>query len=367
MSLFPDNDMLESYLRKCRIRRCVDPMAMPGSHPAYPVVDTVEIVATEIEPVLIQHSQFDALPTLCQRHGDARKLFELYVKVADGEYQTDQIKDPLKSITTILTVQKDRAVSAVGFVDDQAGTGAGLEAFAVILASGSYDLFLMPARNTGKRREKPEEDLALLEQVTEASKEAGQLFLEYLVLQRRSSIRELRSRLANILVDNLHDSAGDTSTLRLWQAKARSFATSHDVSFLHPNCARSKTGSRPPSSCSGPTFEIAILDGKFGRHQQALKALVHDVRDEVFAEIYCALRRRGGPAEDGAGVKDRGWHVIHERGMLIEKAEDDGNVEGDVVDEKAALAAAGQDVDEHVELGEAGWTEPDTADVHVTV
>ena len=39
-----------------------------------------EIVATEIEPVLVEHSQFDALTTLYQRHGDARKLLELYAK-----------------------------------------------------------------------------------------------------------------------------------------------------------------------------------------------------------------------------------------------------------------------------------------------
>ncbi|TRM63448.1 hypothetical protein BD626DRAFT_272035 [Schizophyllum amplum] len=515
------HDMLESYLRKCWIRRCVDPKAVPGSHPAYPVVDTVyakilavnaktselaaliqdersEIVATEIEPVLIQHSQFDALTTLYQRHGDARKLLELYSKVADGEYQTDQIRDPLESITTLLAAQKDRALTqqwALWMIKRDPERGLKL---------------LMPARDTGKRREKPEEDLALLEQVTEASKEAGQLFLEYLVLQRRSSSRELHSRLANVLVDNLLDSAGDASTLRLWQAKARSFATSHDVSFLRYfatttpesrtkqdrlkaafflqrsdlyDCAAVRERLAQSQWAALFAVEIAILDGKLGHHQEALKALVHDVRDEVSAETYCALGGEVVPpkmvqasvgdslgpvwtawaARAAAGkktvdeglrrellrillevymgetdaesetraarllnaqgvnlevvdvvslvppawplktlstfltrsfrrtlharhegklvkaisagqnleVKDRSWHVIRERGMLIEEAEDDGSgdgdVEEDVVDEKAALAAAGQDVDEHVELGEAGWTEPDTADVHVTV
>ena len=43
-----------------------------------------EIVATEIEPVLVEHSQFDALTTLYQRHGDARKLLELYSKCVAG-------------------------------------------------------------------------------------------------------------------------------------------------------------------------------------------------------------------------------------------------------------------------------------------
>jgi len=41
---------------------------------------------------------------------------------------------------------------------------------------------------TGKRREKPEEDLALLEEITKADPAAGMQFLEYLVLQRRSTV-----------------------------------------------------------------------------------------------------------------------------------------------------------------------------------
>lgn len=43
-------------------------------------------------------------------------------------------------------------------------------------------------RDTGKRRERPEEDIALLEQIREANSTAGAQFLEYLVLQRRSSV-----------------------------------------------------------------------------------------------------------------------------------------------------------------------------------
>ncbi|KAL1735001.1 hypothetical protein EV714DRAFT_280635 [Schizophyllum commune] len=538
-------DMLESYLRKCWIRRCVDPKAAPGSHPAYPVsesenlqvVDTVyakvlaingktqelaaliqdersEIVATEIEPVLVEHSQFDALTTLYQRHGDARKLLELYSKIAEGEYKTDQIQDPLESMMTLLAAQKDRSLTqqwALWMIKRDPERGLKL---------------LMLARDTGKRRDRPEEDLALLEQVTEASKEAGQMFLEYLVLQRRSSNRELHSRLASVLVDNLLDATSDASTLRLWQAKARSFATSHaDSSFLRyfaSTTPESRTKherlkaafflqrsdlydttsmkERLEGSPHASLFavEIAILDGKLANHRQALTRLVHDAHDEISAETYCALGgevippkmvqatatdslgpvwsawaargtsglgkrgtvdaaggRNGAAAKSGvdeslrkqllqillevyvgekdaesekratrlldaqgvnlevvdvltlvppawplktlstfltrsfrrtlharhegklvkaisAGqnleVKDRSWHVIRERGALVEEAgdEDGGEAEGDgeVVDEKAALAGAG-DVDEHVELGEVGYTEPQTADVHV--
>lgn len=46
---------------------------------------------------------------------------------------------------------------------------------------------LMP-RDTGKRRERPEEDIALLNQIHGASPAAADQYLEYLVLQRRSSV-----------------------------------------------------------------------------------------------------------------------------------------------------------------------------------
>lgn len=46
---------------------------------------------------------------------------------------------------------------------------------------------LMPKDN-GKRRERPEEDIALLEQIQDANPAAAAQYLEYLVLQRRSTV-----------------------------------------------------------------------------------------------------------------------------------------------------------------------------------
>ncbi|KAL1739413.1 hypothetical protein HDZ31DRAFT_49439, partial [Schizophyllum fasciatum] len=320
------HDMLESYLRKCWIRRCGERAGLTRLRAQ--VVDTVyakvlaingktqelgaliqdersEIVAAEIEPVLVEHSQFDALTTLYQRHGDARKLLELYAKIAEGEYKTDQIQDPLESMTTLLIAQKDRALTqqwALWMIKRDPERGMKL---------------LMPARDTGKRRERPEEDLALLEQVTEASKEAGQIFLEYLVLQRRSSSRELHSRLASVLVENLLESIADAGTLRLWQAKARSFASSHaDSSFLRyfasttpasrakherlkaafflqrselydARAVRARLEAGPHAALFA--VELAVLDGKLANHREALTRLVRDAHDEVSAETYCAL------------------------------------------------------------------------------
>jgi hypothetical protein len=47
-------------------------------------------------------------------------------------------------------------------------------------------------KDSGKRRERPEEDLALLEQIKDANEEAGAQYLEYLVLQRRSTVHKFQ-------------------------------------------------------------------------------------------------------------------------------------------------------------------------------
>lgn len=47
------------------------------------------------------------------------------------------------------------------------------------------------SRDIGKRRERPEEDIALLEQIQDANAAAANRYLEYLVLQRRSTVCSL--------------------------------------------------------------------------------------------------------------------------------------------------------------------------------
>jgi len=50
------------------------------------------------------------------------------------------------------------------------------------------------SRDSNKRRDKKEDDLTLLQQIREANVAAGEQFLEYLVLQRRSSVRKPSQR-----------------------------------------------------------------------------------------------------------------------------------------------------------------------------
>ena len=47
------------------------------------------------------------------------------------------------------------------------------------------------SRDFGKRRERPDEDIALLDQIQDANAAAADRYLEYLVLQRRSTVCSL--------------------------------------------------------------------------------------------------------------------------------------------------------------------------------
>ncbi|EEB93051.1 hypothetical protein MPER_08348, partial [Moniliophthora perniciosa FA553] len=164
-------EMLESFLRKCRTRRKVDDQARtnPRWQPTYSAVDTIlvklfaqfektadlytllneanDVIISEVEEVLQKNGQYNALCMLYKQRGEDDKLLDAWAKVAEGEWIDEDIKDPLSSIISLL---------------------------------------LMP-KETGKRRNKPEEDKVLLEQLKETNPAAVFQFLEHLILQRRSA------------------------------------------------------------------------------------------------------------------------------------------------------------------------------------
>ena len=97
------------------------------------------------------------------------------------------------------------------------------------------------SRDIGKRKERPEEDIALLEQIQDANPAAAIRYLEYLVLQRRSTVcssvcysfqasiftlspsflqsRDLHMRLAQSCVAQVLSYLGDAAVSKLWRAK----------------------------------------------------------------------------------------------------------------------------------------------------
>ncbi|KAJ6596948.1 hypothetical protein DFH09DRAFT_106793 [Mycena vulgaris] len=318
-------EMLEIFLRKCRTRRNVE--GKRKADPSYPVVDTVLakiyaqaektkelytliqephfIVLAEIEPVLKQTGQYNALCMIYKQTGDDENLLQVWAKLIEGEWTDDDILNPTEDMVSLLTSSKNRALTQKwGLWLTRRDPERGIR-------------LLMP-RETGKRPQRPEDDISLLEQIREANPDAGAQFLEYLVLQKRGSSRDLHSQLAMVCVDQLLASLKDEDVSKLWRAKESSYASSRSEStttfFSYfasttPNSpsklVRLKTilflqGSSlydaevirerlVPLSKRILSLELAIVDGKLGNHRAALSTLVNDLRDSSSAEAYCTL------------------------------------------------------------------------------
>ncbi|KAJ7449862.1 hypothetical protein FB451DRAFT_1530211, partial [Mycena latifolia] len=326
-------EMLEVFLRKCRTRRNIE--GKRRADPSYPVtcllplslgvVDTVlakiyaqaektkelytliqephTIVLSEIEPVLKQTGQYNALCMLYKQTGDDENLLQVWAKLVDGEWTDDDIPNPTDDILSLLTNSKNRTlIQKWGLWLTRRDPERGIK-------------LLMP-RETGKRPQRPEDDLSLLEQIREANPAAGAQFLEYLVLQKRSSSRDLHTQLAMLCVDQLLAALEDETVSTLWRAKAFSYRRSDSASTFFSYFA-SMTPDSPtklvrlktvlflqgsslydaevirerllPLSKHILSLELAIVDGKLGNHRAALSTLVNDLRDSSSAEAYCTL------------------------------------------------------------------------------
>ncbi|KAJ7235454.1 hypothetical protein B0H12DRAFT_1141579 [Mycena haematopus] len=319
-------DMLELFLKKCRTRRNVEGKSKTDLSSA--VVDTVlakiyaqaektkelysllqephQIVLSEIEPVLRQTGQYNALCVLYKQIGDDENLLQVWAKLVEGEWSDEDIKDPIEDMLQLLGNSKNRVLTQKwGLWLTRRDPERGIR-------------LLMP-RETGKRPHRPEDDISLLEQIREANPTAGAQFLEYLVLQKRSSSRDLHTQLAMVCVDQLLEALKDDTVSKLWRSKVSSYASSRNESstrtfFLYfakftpdspSKFVRLKTvlflqGSSLydaelvrerllPLSKRVLSLELAIVDGKLGNHRAALSALVNDLHDSLSAEAYCSL------------------------------------------------------------------------------
>ncbi|KAJ7632673.1 hypothetical protein FB45DRAFT_913126 [Roridomyces roridus] len=316
-------DMLEVFLRKCRTRRIVEGKRKADA--SYPVVDTVLakiyaqaettkelysliqetphfIVLAEIAPVLKQTGQYNALCMLYKQAGDDEKLLELWARLIEGEWTDDDIPDPTQDMLSLLINSRNRTLTQKwGLWLTRRDPERGMK-------------LLMP-RETGKRPQRPEEDISLLEQIREANPIAGAQFLEYLVLQKRSLSRDLHTQLATVCLDQVFAALEDKDISKLWRAKASSYAkhsattttffsyfasTTPDspsklsrlktILFLHGSSLYDaelirERLAQQPILC----LELAIVDGKLGNHRAALSTLVNDLHDDLSAEAYCAL------------------------------------------------------------------------------
>ncbi|KAF7304926.1 hypothetical protein MKEN_01206900 [Mycena kentingensis (nom. inval.)] len=314
-------DMLQVFLRRCRKRRAVEGTQGPDS-----VVDTVlvklyakeektkelyalieephAIVLSEVEEVLKTNGQYHALCMLYQQAGDEENMLQIWAKIADGEWLDDDIQHPTENMFTLLSNSRNRSL---------------IQKWALWLTRRDPErgIKLLISRESGKRPQRPEDDLALLEQIREAIPAASAQFLEYLVLQKRSNSRDLHTQLASLCLDQLLECLDDTSVARLWESKASRYASTDNegTPFLSyflsttPDSASKSTRLKCtlffqssslydaqlirerllPHSQRIFALESVIVNGKLGNHRDALATLVNDLHDSASAETYCTL------------------------------------------------------------------------------
>jgi len=179
-----------------------------------------DVSIMEVEHVLQETRQYNALYLLYKQQGADLKLLESWAKLIDGQWLDDDIKDPQTKMIGLLSEKRDKALTQRwGLWMTKRDPESGLK--------------LLMSRDTGKRRERPEEDIALLEQIQDANAAAAIRYLEYLVLQRRSTSKDLHMRLAQSCVARVLSYLRDDTVSKLWRAKASSYASSHnEASFI---------------------------------------------------------------------------------------------------------------------------------------
>ncbi|KAF8155687.1 hypothetical protein B0H34DRAFT_714373 [Crassisporium funariophilum] len=319
-------EMLLTFLKKSRTRRSVAKGMNAGStgHPIDTTIDTVlvklyaqfektkelyallqepnDVSIPEVETVLQETGQYNALCILYKQRGDDLKLLDAWAKLIEGQWTDDDIKDPQSQMIALLAEKRDRPLT---------------QRWGIWLTKRDPErgLKLLMPRDTGKRRERPEEDIALLEQIRDANAAAGAKYLEYLVLQRRTTSRDLHMQLAQSCVEQLLSYLKDDAVSKLWRAKASSYASSrNESSFLTyfasttPDSEHKRGRLKTVLLLAGSslydaeiirqrlhereqilTLELAIVDGKLGRHRSALQTLIHKLGDSTSAETYCTL------------------------------------------------------------------------------
>ncbi|CAK5277401.1 unnamed protein product [Mycena citricolor] len=333
-------EMLESFLKKCRRKRVVEGRKEP--EPSFAVVDTVlaklyaqgektadlrtlieepnSIVLVELEPVLKTTGQYHALSLLYRQSNNDEGLLEIWSKIIDNEWTEPDIPDPIGDMLTLLMSSRNRPlIQKWGLWLTRRNPERGLTVIAPDDHDGETETLrqlLMP-KDSGKRPQRPDDDLALLKDIQEANPAAGARFLEYLVLQKRSLSRDLHTQLATVCVDQMLSALKDDSVSKLWRAKASSYASSHESNSTFFSYFVSTTPDSPSKLSrlkallflqgsslydgelirsrlaayrqQGLSLELAVVDGKLQNHQSALSALVNDLQDSTSAEAYCTL------------------------------------------------------------------------------
>ncbi|KAJ3714896.1 hypothetical protein DFJ43DRAFT_1127309 [Lentinula guzmanii] len=292
--LIAAEDMLEDFLRKCRTRRVLEGQGEGGQiissnrEDEYAAVDTVlvklfarsektrdlyallhephHIVVPEVEPVLIENGQYNALCELFQQAGDHENLLDVWSKLITGEWSDEDVSDPVVTMVTYLTNLNERPDKSSAFAQitqkwalwlmhEKRAPEQGLK---LLISSRSA-----PTRVSGKRSTRHQsnknipnpdldaqseaEDQNLLLRIREVNPTVALQYLEYLILQRRNQSRGIHMEYAMACIDELIGYLqNDEGIEKLWRAKASSYFSSSLSSSSPVSASAASTSTSTP-------------------------------------------------------------------------------------------------------------------------
>ncbi|EJD51169.1 hypothetical protein AURDEDRAFT_99287 [Auricularia subglabra TFB-10046 SS5] len=317
--------MLQTFLRKSRNRRLFEPAGANRD-----VVDTLllrllaetgdfqemaalveeadeTLVLPDVVPVLTHYQRYAVLAHIYERRRETGKLLDLLATLVQNKWTSETMPDPMGRLLHVLDESRDRALLqkwGLWLVKRDAERGINV---------------LMAARDVNKRGLPKgiaeNADATLLKQIREASPEAADQYLEYLVLQKRSTDAALHTQLAERYVAEVlgllqNEIVGHEFELAVssYLESARTVPFLAHVAFETPDTDGKRARLKLALFLQGSSlfdvssvqrqldprndvlaFECAILKGKLGEHRAALEILASRLRDAASAEAYCSL------------------------------------------------------------------------------
>ncbi|GAB1523925.1 hypothetical protein RhiTH_007076 [Rhizoctonia solani] len=290
------------------------------------IKDSTLLTIGAIEPALVKHRQFQALVTLCAKVGDEAHLISVLAKLHDGQYidAAAGVKEPFEQAIKILNRTQDVAlVHNYGIW--------------VLKHDPALGLKIFTSRTIPKI-----DDAAVLADMQPINDLAAGRFLEHVVLNKHSSDPNLHNQLAARYLDEAIVTLEKPGVQPLFSEISQEYAKLPPNPFLlyiansdampgvldiriklalflqgsslyNPRSIREKLQNSGISEIFA--YERAIIDGKLGHHRKALTILVHEVRDSVSAEAYCALGGVVIPPKvanlvgDRRGMQSHAWLV----------------------------------------------------------
>ncbi|XP_062934548.1 transforming growth factor-beta receptor-associated protein 1 [Cynocephalus volans] len=224
---------------------------------------------------LEKHKKYFALGLLYHYNNQDAAAVQLWVNIVNGDIQDSTRSDLYEYVVDFLTYCLDQEL--VWTYADwvlQKSEEVGVQVFTK-----------RPLDEQQKNSFNPDDIISCLKKYPKALVK----YLEHLVIDRRLQKEEYHTHLAVLYLEEVlqqRDPTGGThAPATETQAKLRRLLQKSDLYRVHFLIDRIQGASLP--------MESAILHGKLGEHEKALRILVHELGDHVAAEDYCLWRSEG--------------------------------------------------------------------------